>query len=268
VKKALAIALLAVVTLAACNSQPAFDSFEVTRIVEITVTVISEVEVTRPVEITRLIEVVVEVTKETEKEVTRVVDNIITATPRPTREPTNTPAPTATVPTAPGTSGQEGEVDPAVEAGSQLLVTMKTVLNDMQSYGFMIDAGLGQGYLVCQPIIERHDRVAAAPAFDIAGASTVVQNAYHNYQDALSIFIPGVNSLTLNCRNFVLEPTPTTLKPPRASIGACIGPNQAFGCRGFIPNHQWTEARLKVNEADDILAIAISNLDPLYDIPE
>lgn len=256
VKKAMAVALLAVVVLAACNSQPAFDSFEVTRIVEVTVTVISEVEVTRPVDITRLVEVVVEVTRETEIEVTRVVDNIVTATPRPTREPTNTPTPTAPVIT-----DQESEADPAAILGSELLATMKSVRNDIQSYGFQIDAGLRQGYLICGPIIERHDRVAAAPAFDIAGGGIAVQNAYHNYQDALSIFLQGVNPLTLNCRNFVLEPTPAILKPPKGSSGACIGSNQALGCRGFIPNQQWTTARVKVNEADDILAIAISNLE-------
>ena len=188
-KKALAIALLAVVALAACNSQPAFDSFEVTRIVEVTVTVISEVEVTRPVEITRLVEVVVEVTRETEMEVTRVVDNIVTATPRPTRAPTNTPAPTASIPSAPVAADQQGEPEPSIDVGSELLATMKSIRNDIQSYGFQIDTGLSQGYLVCEPIIERHDRVAAAPAFDIVGSGIAVQNAYHNYQDALSIFL-------------------------------------------------------------------------------
>jgi hypothetical protein len=261
VKKSFAIALLAVMALAACNSQAAFDTFEVTRIVEVTVTVISEVEVTQPIEITRLVEVVVEVTRESEVEVTRIVDNIVTATPRPTREPTNTPTPTAPVPTAIVTSNQESETEPEEDVGSQLLATMKTVRNDIQSYGFQIDTGLRQGYLVCGPIIERHDRVAAAPAFDIVGGGIAVQNAYHNYQDALSIFLQGVNPMTLNCRNFVLEPTPAILKPPKGSRGACIGTNQALGCRGFIPNQQWTTARVKVNEADDILAIAISNLE-------
>jgi hypothetical protein len=76
-----------------------------------------------------------------------------------------------------------------------------------------------------------------------------------------------VDSLTLNCRNFVLEPTPAGLRPLKGSSGACIGTNQALGCRGFIPNHQWTTAREKVNEADDILATAISVLDPLFDVP-
>ena len=188
-KKVLAVALLTVVVLAACDSQPAIDTFEVTRLVEITVTVISEVEVTRPVEITRLVEVVFEVTRETEVEVTLVVDNLVTATPRPTREPTNTPLPTAPGSLAPVTGDQQGVPEPSVDVGSELLATLKTVRNDVQSYGFHIDTGLRQGYLVCGPIIERHDRVAAAQVFDIAASSTAVQNAYHNYQEALSIFI-------------------------------------------------------------------------------
>lgn len=264
-KKLLISTFFALAVLVACNSPPATYTFQVTRIVEITVTVISEVEVTRPVEITRLVEVATVVTRETEVEVTRVVDNIVTATPWPSRTPTSTRMPPTSASSAPVLADQQ-----AVDVGSELLATMKSVRNDMQSYGFQVDTGVGQGYLVCGPIIERHDRVAAAPAFDITGSSTAVQNAYNNYQDALSIFLQGVVSLTSNCRNFVLTPTPAVLNPPRGSRGACIGPgpDQAPGCRGFIPDFQWSTARSKVIEADAILAIAISNLDPLYGVSE
>ena len=255
-KKALTIALLAAVALAACKSQPDAEVFVMTRLVEITVTVISEVEVTQPVEITRLVEVVVEVTRETEEEVTRIVYNLVTATPRPTRGTTVTPTPTARVINNQGSE----QVQPA-PSGSELLAPLLLVRKNIKDFGFNIDNGLANGYLVCPPVIDLYNRVAAAPTYDVSGSSAAVQNAYQNYQDSLSIFLQGVESLTLNCRNFVLEPTPAVLNPPEGSSGACIGPNQALGCRGFIPPHQWMTARVKVNEADDLFAIALSNLE-------
>ena len=260
--KALVLTLLAAVALAACNRQPPpFTLVEETRVVKIPVTVISEVEVTRFVQLTRLVDVTFEVTRKTQIEVTRIVDRVITNTPRPTE----TPTPTRPVQSSPVAGDHESEPAQPVPLGSELLAWMINTRTNMQTYGFHIDNSVANGYLICPKAIEFHDKVAASPAFDVAVSGPVVQNAYHNYQNALSIFIEGVNPLTLNCRDFVLQPVPRHLRGN--TIGTCIGPKHALGCLGEIPENQWTTARGKINEADDVLFVAINNLDQEFDVP-
>jgi hypothetical protein len=161
----------------------------------------------------------------------------------------------------PVTGDPESEPEPTGPLGSQLLASMINLRDDMQSYAFHIDNGVNNGYLVCQPLIERHDRAVAAPSFDIAGSGPTVQNAYHNYRDALSIFIQGVDPLTLNCRDFILKPAPR-----RVRQAMCIG-SGALGCQDFVPENQWATARAEVIRADDILFAAINNLDAEFDVP-
>lgn len=247
-KRILISTLFAILILAACFRAPTVQvqRVEVTRIVEIPVTVISEVEATRFVPLTRLVPVTFEVTREREIEVTRIVDKVIIVAPSPTVTPIKTP-------TAPVTEFEENEPDLPAPLGSELLATMINVRNNMQSYGFHIDSGIANGYLNCPAIIALHDRVAAAPPYDIAGSGPTVQNSYYSYQDAISIFLQGVNPLTQNCR-----------QNPSNSI--CIGPNQARGCNGFIPEIQWSTARAIIIDADDGLSVAITNLDREFDV--
>lgn len=239
--------LFAILILAACFRAPTVQvhRVEVTRIVEIPVTVISEVEATRFVPLTRLVPVTFEETREREIEVTRIVDKVIIVAP----SPTVTPIKTLTAP-APVT---ENEPDLPAPLGSELLATMINVRNNMQSYGFHIDNGLANGYLDCPAIIELHDRVTAAPPYDIAGSGPTVQNSYYSYQDAISIFLQGVNPLTQNCRE-------------NPSNSVCIGPDQARGCNGYIPEIQWSTARAMIIDADDGLSVAITNLDQEFDV--
>jgi hypothetical protein len=255
VNKLLAITILAVVVLAACTSPPEIKNVEVTRLVEIPVTVISEVEVTRFVQLTRLIDVIIEVTREKEIEVTRIIDKVITATPPPTETPTATPTPTLP---AFVIEGQATDAAQNAPLGSRLLAEIINTRNNMQTYGFHIDNGITNGYIICPPLIERYDRVAAAPAFDVAGSGSNVQNAYHNYQEARSDFLQGAEGLTLNCRNFELE--------HGGAAGACIGPGR-LGCVGEITERQWSDARVETGKAENILFVAINNLDKEFDVP-
>jgi hypothetical protein len=259
VKKLLGIVIFAVIALTACDSEPKVQNIEVTRIVEIPVTVISEVQVTRFVQLTRLIDVTLEVTRVKEVEVTRIIDKVITPTPSAT--PADTPTPTNPAQSVPVTGDQEDEPTPEAPLGSQLLASMINLRDDMQTYAFHIDNGVSNGYLICQPLIERHDRAAAAPSYDIASSGLTVQNAYQNYRDALSIFIQGANPLTLNCRDFILRPVPR-----RVTQAMCIG-SGALNCQDFVPEQQWTTARAEIIRADDILFTAINNLDAEFDVP-
>lgn len=235
--------------LGACQSAPEIQTVEVTRIVEIPVTEISEVEVTRIVPLTRLVPVIFEVTTEKEIEVTRMVDKVVIVAPTPNPTSIRTPTIPASV-----TDDEDNEPDLPAPLGSQLLATMINVRDNIQSYGFHIDSGLANGFLNCPAIIAVHDSVAAAPTYDVSASGPTVQGSFNSYQNAVSIFVQGVNPLTQNCR-----------ENPSNSI--CIGPNQARGCNGFIPEFQWSTARAKVIEAENSLSAAITNLDQEFDVP-
>ncbi|MEM7113789.1 MAG: hypothetical protein AAF614_15240 [Chloroflexota bacterium] len=195
---------------------------EVTREVE----VVTEVEVTREVEV----EVVVEVTQIVE------VEKVVTATPTPTLEPTATPLPTNT----PIPQAQE-ESQPAAAAPATgeaaIIDAIANMKFHLDSYGWIIDRALREGFLSCVEVVNTYDAVAFAPTFDVSGERAEVVNGYNLYRSSIDSFTQGAASMTQNCRDFLANPS-----------------------GGGIPREQWANARTAVNTASDILQPALNSL--------
>jgi len=199
---------------------------EATRKVEVT----REIEITQEVEVTR--EVEVEVTREVEVEVTRLVEQVVTATPTPTLEATatpaatNTPTPRPIVPTA------------TPDVTSVLLDAMRATRSNIESFGGLIDTALGVGVISCQEVVNLYDATIAAPTFDVSGSPDPVRNAYSGFRASVDTFAAGAFDMAQNCREFLADPK-----------------------GGTIPRQQWALARLRVNEALDILIPAITSME-------
>ncbi|MEW5985585.1 MAG: hypothetical protein AB1791_03030 [Chloroflexota bacterium] len=164
-----------------------------------------------------------------------------TDTPYPTYTPFPTlPAPTETpVPT--NTATRQAAAPPTAtraDVGSTLLAAMKDTRGDIESFGGLIDVALREGFVDCQEVVDFYDGVAASPTFDVSGSSGLVQGAYGSYRAAIDIFTTGARDMTQNCRDFLANPS-----------------------GGTIPFQQWGLARLKVNDALNVLIPAIDSLE-------
>lgn len=211
---------------------PVVEQVEATVMVEVPVTV--EVMVTE--EVIQEVEVTREVIVEVEVEVTRVVEQVVTATPEPTEPPTatattaptNTPAPQVANPNPQPTA------PPVASVEEQVIAAMRLTRDRMLSFGGMIDAALGQGIINCQEVVDVYDAVANAPTFNVAGTSQLIQYGYGAYREAVQIFSTGAWDMTQNCRDFLANPG-----------------------GGGIPFQQWGAARQNVNNATDVLSPAL-----------
>lgn len=207
----------------------------------VTVEVVTEVEITREVEVTREIRVTRQV------KITQIIERVITATPMPmpevtdtpvpadtpeptptsTLEPTNTPRPWTAPPTAP---------PPDITA--TLLQTLRDTRDKLQRFGGLIDSALRSGSISCQDVVDLYDGIAGAPTYDVRESGAIVQNAYNNYRSSVQIFTTGARDMTQNCRDFLADPS-----------------------GGSIPFQQWGLARQEVNKALDVLHPAIQSLE-------
>jgi hypothetical protein len=187
--------------LSACATEP--ETIVETVIHEATVEVLQTVEVTRqvevPVEVTRLIDV----TKEVQVEVTRIVEVVITATPEPTPEPTQEPTPTNTLVSVEAAQPAATPVadalpSPASDVASSLLQASRSLREHIYSFR---DNGLGSGD--CYVIVENQDNFLAAPSFDVSGASSEVQSAYGHYLSALDLAKDAALGIGQGCRDAI-----------------------------------------------------------------
>jgi hypothetical protein len=175
------------------------ETVEVTRIVEVSV----ETEVTRLVEIEATVEVMVEVT--------RVVEVEITSTPEPTPTPTATAAATATAdatatpipqPTAvqEQTNNQGNGETGSGDINADVLAHLEYVKSRLDDYR----SNLG-GSISCQIEIEIVDELTAIRQFDLSNVTQETQNAYNNYVSGITVFEQGVKDLDTHCHDFLAE---------------------------------------------------------------
>ncbi len=155
-----------------------------------------------------------------------------TTAPTDPPTPTNTPYPTATPET--GAPAAEEPVPPSSDQRSTLYETMVDTRTQIEHFGGMIDTALGTGMVSCQEVVDRFDRLAASPTYDVSSSAGEIQSAYAQYRQAVSIFIEGAKDMTHNCREFLSDPK-----------------------SGTIPFQQWGLARQRINEALGILNGAI-----------
>ncbi|MCB8944583.1 MAG: hypothetical protein H6658_12605 [Ardenticatenaceae bacterium] len=211
---------------------PVVEQVEATVIMEVPVTV--EVVVTeaviQEVEVTR--EVVVEV--EVAVEVTRIVEQVVTATPEPTEPPTAVPTAVPTNTPAPQTANPQPTTPPVSSIEEQVVTAMRLTHDRMLSFGGMIDTALGMGFIDCNEVVNTYDAIVLAPTFDVSGTSQLIQYGYGAYREAIQVFSVGAWDMTQNCRDFLANPG-----------------------GGGIPSQQWGAARQNVNNATDILSPAL-----------
>ena len=169
------------------------ETVEVTRIVEVSV----ETEVTRLVEVESTVEVIVEVT--------RVVEVEITSTPEPTPTATATATATATPPPQPTAVPQQNN-DPgnsgtgSGDINAEVLAHLEYVKSRLDDYR----GNLG-GSINCQVEIAIVDELTAVRQFDLSAATPETQNAYNNYVHGITVFQQGAKDLDTHCRDFLAE---------------------------------------------------------------
>jgi hypothetical protein len=115
---------------------------------------------------------------------------------------------------------------------------MVNARTEIEQFGGMIDVALRDGAVNCQEVVARFDHLAAAPTLDVSGGSGEVQAAYNQYRQSIAIFTQGAKDMTQNCRDFLADPG-----------------------YGSIPVQQWGLARMRVNDALDVLNAAIPLLE-------
>ena len=160
------------------------EAVEATRIVEVPV----EAEVTRLVEVEATVEVMVEVT--------RIVEVEITSTPEPTPTATATPIPQPTAVPAQNNNSGTGSGD----VNAEVLAHLEYVKDRLGEYRGNLSGGIN-----CQLEIAIVDEFATARQFDLSGATPETQNAYTNYVNALTVFQDGARDLDTHCRAFLAE---------------------------------------------------------------
>lgn len=160
------------------------ETVEVTRIVEVPV----EAEVTRLVETEATVEVIVEVT--------RIVEVEITSTPEPTPTATATPIPQPT-------AVQEQNNNSGTNSGdinTNVLAHLEYVKSRLDEY-----RGNLSGPINCQMEIAIVDELTAVRQFDLSNATPETQNAYNNYVNGITVFQQGTKDLDTHCRDFLAE---------------------------------------------------------------
>lgn len=181
---------------------------EVTRIIEVE----KEVTVEVPVDVTRVVVETVIQTRELTVEVTRLVEVEVTSTPEPTA-------------TANQTNGLGGFSD------AQLLNSMNVLRSNLLELGGMLDGGT----VYCDDWLQKHDRIAGLPTYNITYANNNSKWAYDQYRSAIDTFVHSAKDMTENARV------------------SCVS-------GGSIPFQQWGLARQGINQATDILQPAIKAL--------
>lgn len=193
--------------------------------VPVTVEVIEEIEVTTEVEVTRIVEI--EVTRVVEVEITKIVE--VTPIPSPTPEPSPTPTTAPQQAAAPAATAQTASVE------DRFISEMEKVKREMTAYIQMIDGAFFNGFISCQEVVERHDRIKFSEQFDVSNESATVQGSYAVYRSAVDTFVNGTRDMTENCRSFLANP----------------------GAGGTIPQIQWGLARTTAEESVAIIIPAI-----------
>ncbi|MGC9349790.1 MAG: hypothetical protein ACP5JG_16750 [Anaerolineae bacterium] len=165
--------------------------------------------------------------------------------PTPTSQPKPTltftpeaiqPEPEATSP--PATSPPATSPPPAQSnVRNELRTTMTNTRVELEHFGGMIDVALGAGRVDCQEVVDRYDRLAASPIYDVSSSPDDVRGAYDQYRRSIGIFTQGAKDMAQNCRDYLANPKP-----------------------GGIPFQQWGVARQSVNDALDVLNPAIQML--------
>ena len=167
-----------------------------------------------------------------------------TPVPAHTARPTAPPNPVATLPAATvptalapavATALATAQLDalpglPGAASAEVVGMTLLATRRAMEEFGGMIDIALGQGWVDCEEVVLRFDTLAAAPSLTVAAGDAAAVEGHALYRQAIGVFTAGAKDMTQNCRDLI------------ANQGA-----------GDIPFQQWGLARLRVNEAIELL---------------
>lgn len=121
---------------------------------------------------------------------------------------------------------------------ADIVETMRTTRQWVESLGNMINAAMGSGYINCQDWVNTVLRIDAASQIDVSGNNEQVQGAYQEYRRGIAILMDGVAPMTENCTKFLTG-------------------QETKGDIGF---QQWGTARIKVDEALPYIDRAIAAL--------
>ena len=157
-----------------------------------------------------------------------------TATPTPTATATNTPTP------KPTTAPSSGVATPKPAAGSiaDIVDTMRTTRQWVETLANMINAAMGSGYISCQDWVSLVISIDTTSQIDVSGQDDHVQGAYQQYRQGIAILMDGVAPMTEHCAKLIAGEE----------------------AKGSISFQQWGTARIKVDEALPYIDGAIAAL--------
>lgn len=155
-----------------------------------------------------------------------------TDTPTPTLPPTSTPLPTA----IPVTSAP---IQPPAGSTNDLLATMRTARQQVESLRNTIYGAMGAGYLNCNDWVTLVISIDATQYIDVSGYDERTRSIYDHFRQGIAIAMDGAKSMTEHCAKFLAgEDTKPT-----------------------ISAQAWTDVLVKVEEAIPYLDGAITALE-------